>query len=192
MREWVFRWRGYVLVPAAALVVLLCHPTARSFFVGLAIALLGEALRIWGVGYSGATTRSSRVVTTQLVTAGPYAFVRNPLYLGNFITALGFLVVGAGGLSWALRLALTGVIVLTYVIVYGMIIPLEEEYLGRTYGRTYLEYKMVVPRLLPRLTPYSKRHGCFDWRVIATAEVHTLILFALIGCMMAAKLALRG
>lgn len=188
MREWVFRWRGYVLIPSATLVILLCHPTATSFIAGLLIALLGEALRIWGVGYSGTTTRESRVVAPQLVTAGPYAYVRNPLYLGNFITALGFLVVGAGGMSWTLRLVLMAVIIVSYATVYGLIIPLEEEYLGRTFGQVYSEYKRAVPRLLPRLTPYPKRHGWFDWKVIKTAEIHTLALFVLMGCMMLAKL----
>jgi len=103
MREWVFRWRGYVLIPSAALVLALCRPTKESFLLGLLVAALGEALRIWGVGYSGTTTRESRVIAPQLVTAGPYAYVRNPLYVGNFITAFGFVIVGCGGLDWSLR-----------------------------------------------------------------------------------------
>lgn len=191
MREWVFRWRGYVLVPAAALVVLLCRPTVKSFFLGLLVAMTGEALRIWGVGYSGTTTRDSRVVAPQLVTAGPYAYVRNPLYLGNFITAVGFLVVGAGGIGWVLRGALVCVTLVSYLTVYGLIIPLEEEYLARTFGQVYFDYKRVVPRVLPRFTPYARRQGTFDWQVIRYAEIHTLALFLLMGCMMAAKLVLE-
>jgi protein-S-isoprenylcysteine O-methyltransferase Ste14 len=180
-----------VLIPAAALVILLCHPTVKSFVPGLLVAVLGEGLRIWGVGYSGTTTRESRVIAPQLVTAGPYGYVRNPLYLGNFITALGFLIVGAGGIGWVMRLLLGSIIVLSYVTVYGLIIPLEEEYLARTFGPIYSEYKRAVPRLVPRLTPYPRSQGTFDWRVIKTAEIHTLILFTLMGCMMLAKLILE-
>ncbi len=188
MREWVFRWRGYVLVPTAALVVLVCRPTPGSFALGLAIAVFGEMLRMWGVGYSGTTTRERQVVAPQLVTAGPYAYVRNPLYLGNFITATGFLVVGSGDLSWVTRLALTLLMVLSYTTVYGLIIPLEEEYLGRTFGQVYFDYQRAVPRLIPRFSPYARRRGFFDWRVIKTAEIHTLILFLVMVSLMAARL----
>lgn len=188
MREWVFRWRGYVLIPSAVLVVVLCHPTIESFVAGLGVALLGEALRCWGVGYSGITTRESRVIAPQLVTAGPYAHVRNPLYLGNFITAFGFLVVGSGGIDWSLRLGLGALIVASYVTVYGIIIPLEEEYLGRMFGDAYQEYMRHVPRLIPRLTPYEKRQGTFHWSVIKNAEIHTLILFTVIACTLFGKM----
>ena len=188
MREWVFRWRGYVLIPSAVLVVVLCHPTLKSFLWGLGVALLGEALRCWGVGYSGTTTRESRVIAPRLVTAGPYAHVRNPLYLGNFITALGFLVVGSGGIDWSLRLMLGAIIVVSYATVYGIIIPLEEEYLAGMFGEEYREYLQHVPRLLPRLTPYEKRQGTFHWSVIGSAEIHTLALFTMIAGILFGKM----
>lgn len=179
-------------MPTGLLVLLLCHPTLLSFKVGLAVALTGEALRIWGVGYSGTTTREGRVIAPQLVTAGPYAYVRNPLYVGNFVTALGFLIIGAGGLAWWLRIALTVLIVGSYGTVYGIIIPLEEEYLQSTFGRVYSEYKRAVPRVVPRLTPYVRQQGTFHWSVIRSAEIHTLALFFLMGCVMAAKLLLES
>lgn len=177
-----------MLIPSAVLVVVLCHPTPESFVAGLVVALLGEALRCWGVGYSGTTTRESRVIAPQLVTAGPYAHLRNPLYLGNFITALGFLVVGSGGIDWSLRLALGAVIVVSYFTVYGIIIPLEEEYLGRMFGDAYTEYMKHVPRIVPRLVPYESRQGTFKWGVIKNAEIHTLILFTLIAGILFGKM----
>jgi protein-S-isoprenylcysteine O-methyltransferase Ste14 len=188
LRQWVFRWRGYVLVPTAALVVLFCHPTLKSFFGGLLIASMGEALRIWGVGYTGMTTRSSTVQAPALITGGPYAYVRNPLYLGNCVTAFGFFVIAAGGITWFARLMLLGILVVTYLTVYGIIIPLEEEYLLKTFGETYAHYQRVVPRLLPRLVPYPDALGAFDWRAIQRGEVHTLILFVLMCLLMGARL----
>ncbi len=192
MREWVFKWRGYVLIPSALVVLALCRPTTASFTCGLLVAVLGEALRIWGVGYSGLTTRSSQVQAPELVTAGPYAFVRNPLYIGNFITALGFAIVAAGGLCpatrWFLFLFTGG----TYITVYGLIVPLEEEYLARTFGEPYFEYRRRVPRWTPRLTPYPDMQGRFDWRAIAQGEIHTLALFVLVGSVMAYKLFLSS
>ena len=188
MRQFIFRWRGYVLIPTAALVVILSQPTLKSFLGGLLVACCGEALRIWGVGYSGTTTRHSTVIAPQLVTAGPYAYVRNPLYLGNFITALGFLLVAVGGIGWGLRLALLALILVTYVTVYGLIIPLEEAYLLKTFGAPYADYMRRVPRLLPRLSPYPEPQGTFQWEAIQKAEIHTLILFVLIGLIMGARL----
>jgi protein-S-isoprenylcysteine O-methyltransferase Ste14 len=188
LRRWVFRWRGYVLVPTALLVVFFCRPTLTSFVLGLCIAMAGEGLRIWGVGYSGVTTRSSKVVAPRLVTAGPYAYVRNPLYVGNFLTALGFSVVGFGGIDWLTRLLLLGLLVASYATVYGIIIPLEEEYLERTFGASYAEYMRLVPRVLPRLKPYPQAEGSFEWRNIKHAEIHTIALFTLVFLFMCMRL----
>lgn len=189
MRQWVFRWRGYVLIPTAVLALWLCQPTITSFVLGLLVALSGEALRIWGVGYSGVTTRMRKVVAPRLVTAGPYAYVRNPLYIGNFITALGFLIIAVGGIGWGLRVLLLLVTVASYGLVYaGIIIPLEEEYLARTFGNPYEEYCRHVPRLLPRPTPYPNAEGQFDWRAIQRAEIHTLGLFSAMCIYMMARM----
>ena len=178
-----------MLIPTAVLVVVLCQPTLRSFLGGMLIACLGEALRMWGVGYSGLTTRSSKVTAPELVTAGPYAYVRNPLYVGNFITALGFYCIAAGGIGWGMRLLLLAILVATYVTVYGLIIPLEEEYLRKTFGEPYLEYLRHVPRVIPRSTPYEDARGTFRWTAIQRGEIHTLLLFAVITFIMASRLA---
>jgi len=188
MRQWVFRWRGYVLLPAVLLVILTCRPTAASLALGLGVAVLGETLRIWGVGYTGVTTRHSQVVAPRLITAGPYAYVRNPLYLGNVITALGFLVVAVGGIGWGLRLALFAVMLLFYGFVYGIIIPLEEEFLETQFGDEYAAYKSEVPRVLPRSVPYARAQGTFDWAAIKRGEIHTLALFGLVAAFMLARL----
>lgn len=189
MRQWVFKWRGYVLIPTALLVLYVCRPTLESFVLGFLIAVAGEALRVWGVGYSGVTTRMRLVVAPRLVTAGPYAYVRNPLYLGNFITAMGFLVIACGGLGWPLRLFLLVLTVASYATVYvGIIIPLEEEYLGRQFGDIYERYKREVPRLLPRRSSYGDAEGDFDWRAIQRAEIHTLALFGVMLAVMGTRL----
>ena len=92
----VFGKRGLLLaVPAVALAAL-GKPSAFSIAVGLPLAFAGEALRAWAVGFSGVTTRSDMVEAPALVTAGPYAYVRNPLYVGNFVTAAGFAVAFTG------------------------------------------------------------------------------------------------
>ena len=189
MSQWVFRWRGYVFVPTALMVLYYCHPTTESFVLGLMVALAGELLRCWGVGYSGVTTRDSQVIAPRLVTAGPYAHVRNPLYLGNFITAVGFGIVAAGGLCWPMRSILFGTLCLTYGVVYArIIIPLEEAYLEKTFGEPYRRYLQQVPRLVPQVAPYAGAEGTFDPAVIVRAEIHTLALFTVMVLAMASRL----
>ena len=178
-----------MFIPTALMVLYYCHPTTESFALGLMVAIAGELLRCWGVGYSGVTTRKSEVVAPRLVTAGPYAHVRNPLYLGNFITAVGFGIIASGGLCWFMRTVIFSVLCLTYGVVYAkVIIPLEEAYLERTFGEPFRWYLQKVPRLFPQLTPYECAEGTFDPSVIVKAEVHTLALFCLMVSVMAYRL----
>lgn len=179
-RSWryvFFKNRGTLLALPAVSLVVFGRPTAASFAIGMPLALGGEALRCWAVGYSGVTTRSDRVVAPQLVTAGPYAYVRNPLYVGNFITAVGFTLVFVGGVSTARRtvLALTGLGMM--LAVYAAIVPLEEAYLRETFGAPFDGYVASVPRIVPQVTPAADPRGAYDASVIARAETRTFVSF---------------
>jgi protein-S-isoprenylcysteine O-methyltransferase Ste14 len=188
-RDLVFKQRGTLLaVPAVALVVL-GKPSGGSIAFGVPLALAGEALRCWAVGYSGVTTRADRVVAPRLVTAGPYAYVRNPLYAGNFITALGFSIAFTGGLPPGRRALLTAFGLGTMVAVYAAIVPLEEAYLRSTFGSAFDDYVRRVPRLLPRATPAVPAEGTYDARAIARAETRTFVSFALMLAALGAKAA---
>src|SRR6201996_8802882 len=83
-------------------------PSAFSIATGLPLAFAGEALRMWAVGYSGVTTRGDTVTAPALVTAGPYAYVRNPLYVGNALTGAGFALAFPGRNDPLTRAALVG------------------------------------------------------------------------------------
>lgn len=188
LRAWVFKWRGTILVPLALLALLIGKPTTLSFLIGLTVALLGEAVRIWGVGYAGATTRDSKVVAPRLVTAGPYAHVKNPLYVGNFITALGFCIVATGGTTIHQNFLLYGFFLLFYFGVYGLIIPQEEDYLLRTFGEEYYRYSLSVPRVIPSFRPYKDRYGIFSWRTIFMAEIHTVFMIIVMAVLLYLKM----
>jgi protein-S-isoprenylcysteine O-methyltransferase Ste14 len=188
LREFVFARRGELLAVPAAALALLGKPSAFSIAAGLPFAFAGEALRCWAVGYSGVTTRADQVTAPALVTAGPYAYLRNPLYAGNFITAAGFAYAFTGDLPRPLRRLLIGASLAALVAVYAVIVPHEEAYLRERFGPAFEHYSRNVPAVVPRREPYAGAQGTFDPAVIAKAETRT---FATFGVMLAA-LALRA
>ncbi len=186
-RDAVFKNRGALLALPAVALAWLGRPSRPSLAVGIPVALAGEALRCWAVGYSGATTRAAYVTAPQLVTAGPYAFVRNPLYLGNFITALGFTLAFTGALPATRRTALAVLGLGTMLGVYAAIVPLEEAYLRQTFGPAFEAYVRDVPPLVPRFAAAGSRAGSYDASVIGRAESRTFATFAIMLLLLGAK-----
>ncbi len=180
-QDLVFKNRGALLVSVAAALLVFGRPSLVSAIVGIGIAAMGEALRIWAVGYSGETTRADVVTAAALITAGPYAIVRNPLYLANGIIAIGFWFAFSGDVAWW-QAALLLIFTLAAVAgVYGTIIPHEERYLAKVFGPRYSVYMGSVPRILPRGKgmPVKEQAGTWHRSVISRAEVTTLLFFGL-------------
>jgi protein-S-isoprenylcysteine O-methyltransferase Ste14 len=189
-RTLVFKNRGALLVPVALVLLIFGRPSASSAIIGVVIAALGELLRVWAVGYSGVTTRAEIVTAPALVTNGPYAITRNPLYVANAIVALGFWFAFSGGISTAESIVLLVVVLALVVGVYAIIIPLEEAYLAGLYGQEYRRYLKAVPQLVPsgRSMPAAERKGAWRGDVIARAEIITLTFFALMVVVVVLKL----
>ena len=122
---------GFVMVAAFAF---FSHPTQRSLDIGLPVSLLGLALRAWAAGHLAKNQR--------LAVSGPYAFTRNPLYLGTLLTALGL---AAAGDSPGLAILFT----VLFLLVYLPAIELEEQHL-KSILPGYVAFAARVPLLLPR------------------------------------------
>ncbi len=120
----------------AAVYLWLAHPTRTSIVVGALVACAGLLLRAVA---SGHITKNAA-----LTTFGPYAYTRNPLYLGSLILGAGFAVAALNW--WVLPL-----LAFLFVAIYLPVIRSEEEFL-RTNFPEYAEYARRVPRLLPRLS----------------------------------------
>jgi protein-S-isoprenylcysteine O-methyltransferase Ste14 len=135
---------GFVL---AAAFIWLSAPTRTSLLYGLPVAILGIWLRAWAAGHVAKDRR--------LATGGPYACVRNPLYLGTLLAAAG-LVLAARSFPLALLFAAA------FLLMYLPAIELEEQHL-RSLFPEYAEYAARVPMLLPRFqrSPEGQR---FAWR----------------------------
>jgi protein-S-isoprenylcysteine O-methyltransferase Ste14 len=148
--KWLFAIRSYTPIPLIILTIIFAHPSRSSFCLGFLIAAIGEAIRIWAVGYAGSITRATEVgAGASLVTAGPYAQVRNPIYLGNFLISLGLCI--AAFVLWIIPIFLLG-----YVIQYFSIVRAEEEHLKKRFGALYESYLEHVPRFIPSLKNYDK------------------------------------
>ncbi len=189
-RTLVFKNRGALLVPVAIVLLVFGRPTGFSAAIGIAVAALGEALRIWAVGYSGVTTRAAIVTAPTLITGGPYAVIRNPLYLANAIIAFGFWLAFAGGVSPLEAAIMFAVVALLVCGVYAIIIPLEQSYLAGVFGEAYRRYVAAVPSIMPLGSRLAPADSVGRWRgeVIARAEIITLTFFALMIVVLLLKL----
>ena len=127
---WI-RWRVRVGYPVGIAAFLFARPQVKWLLGGVGIAFVGLLLRACAAGH----LRKHQ----QLATSGPYAFTRNPLYLGTTLVYLG-LGVAAGSL-WAIGL----VVPLMWVINVG-VVAREERYLERKFGDAYRAYKARVRR----------------------------------------------
>lgn len=178
LQAFVFKNRGLLLSLPAAILTICGRPSARSIATGVPLAVGGELLRCWAVGYSGVTTRNDAVTAGKLVTAGPYAYVRNPLYLGNFITAAGFAIAFTGKNSKRERRALILGSLAVMAAVYAAIIPHEEEFLEAQFGEAFERYCERVPRIIPQVEPMPGGEGEWDPEALIAAESKTFATFA--------------
>lgn len=187
----VFKNRGLLLTLPAVVLAAFGKPSAFSVTLGLPIAIAGELIRCWAVGYSGVTTRGDKVEAPKLVTAGPYAHVRNPLYVGNFITALGFALAFTGKNGFGDRLALIGGSLGVMAAVYATIIPHEEQFLRTQFGDEFDRYCERVPALVPQVEAPEEQSGSWDPTVIKDAETRTFVTFGAMLAVLALK-SLKG
>ncbi len=142
--------RVLLVFALVALMVVFARPEPRHVTLGLLIVLPGEALRVWSAGYL--------LKTRELVTAGPYRYTRNPLYLGRLAIFTGLCVMTqlpyhAG---WA-------VLLLGYAVFFGYYLPRKERVeparLLELHGEAYARYRADVPALLPSWRPYRHASG---------------------------------
>jgi protein-S-isoprenylcysteine O-methyltransferase Ste14 len=147
-RRW-FKWRSLSPLPLFLLLVLLpaqFHPEGLGLVSILAGIFSAEALRLWAVGYAGSATRTRGDRVPQLVHAGPYTHVRNPLYVANIVmyTLCGILF----GNLW-----IAALIFLYSCAQYTFIVAFEERILLSTFGPAYEAFVAAVPRWLVSPVP---------------------------------------
>ena len=153
--------------------LLLMNPSMRSMLIGGVIALAGMILRLWAAGH----ILKGRVLTR----TGPYAFLRNPLYLGSFFMALGVMIGGQG--YWLLP-----VFALFFLVFYLPVMRAEEQELLRGYGDAFVAYSKKVPLFFPRFRPVGYSVSGFLWsRVALNREYRAVVGLILAEAFLAIK-----
>jgi protein-S-isoprenylcysteine O-methyltransferase Ste14 len=136
---------GFVLVAAF---LWLSQPSWTSLAAGLPVSILGLAVRAWAAGHLEKNLA--------LTAGGPYAHVRNPLYVGTLTVAAGLAIA-------ARRWELGALFAVVFALIYLPVVELEEQHLRKLFP-DYAEYARQVPKLIPRLTAAgSSKH--FEWRL---------------------------
>jgi protein-S-isoprenylcysteine O-methyltransferase Ste14 len=155
------------------LVAALARPTPASLLLGLPLAVLGEAVRIWASGHIEKTRR--------LATGGPYAHSRNPLYVGSLLMALGVAVTCAS--SWVVL-----AVAAYFLAFYPSVMREEAGFLARTFPGEHAAWATSVPLFWPRLTPGGPRATRFElarvrmnreWRTAAALPLLAALLLVL-------------
>ena len=168
----IFRLRFAVLYPLGAYLVFFAMPDDRSLRLGTAFIVVGVLMRLWSNGYA--------IKLDKLTTSGPYALVRNPLYLGTGLILLGLVLMLKA--SWIGLAALVMV-----AVAYTRTIRNEERMLADKFGAAYLDYRARVPAMWPAWRPYaggekwpfsferlwqSREHKVFLWVSIIVIGFH--------------------
>ena len=179
--RWLFPRRVWLPLPlAVALLVMPSGEERRLFLVlGVAIVAIGELLRLWAVRHIGVISRTRSDRLGPLVATGPFALMRNPLYLGNIALWIGFAL--SARLPW-----MVPVVVVLLGFEYHAIVRWEEHLLEARRGDEYREYAAHVPRWIPKTKRRDQLFSAssaasavaFSWRETFFSERGTLLAIA--------------
>ncbi len=138
---------------------------------GALAAAMGAVLRVWGAAYLGFNiVHHGQMQAASVMAAGPYRYVRNPLYLGGWfmLAAVSLLMPPTG--------ALFTMILIT--VFYLRLILGEEAFLTTQLGEGYREYLRAVPRLIPRLrSPLPRAAAQPHWLIALLTELNPIGIF---------------
>jgi protein-S-isoprenylcysteine O-methyltransferase Ste14 len=150
-RSFVSRWRVRLGYPLATVVLALARPTLRSIVAGGLVGAIGLVVR----GLAAGHLQKQTVLTV----TGPYAYTRNPLYLGSAILAL-----GAAVATWSWIAA--WILLAYFAAFYSIVMRSEEQELRLQHGQAFEAYAKAVPLFLPRFTAAKlspNAAGSFSW-----------------------------
>lgn len=183
---WLFRYRSFLPVPLALILLLVrAGETGGTVLItsGALIVLAGQVLRLWAVRHIGTISRTRTTRYGPLMTAGPYAIVRNPLYVGNWLLWTGFAV-------WSRLLWMVPVAWLVFFFQYRAIARWEAAFIRSKYPDTYDQYASDVRAWMPRWAPREALAAVaplHPWREVFFSERGTLIAVVAMAALLTTK-----
>jgi len=162
-RRTVFTWLVPLLLLGLTLWLRRDDGGWAAYGSGIALVILGEVVRFWAAGFIAKDAT--------IATGGPYAHVRNPLYFGSLLLAVGMGLVSGLGV-WGV-----GITVSLFLVFHLAAILYEEKFLKAKFGQPYLDYLGRVPRLLPSPWPRTTGSGRFEWAQALRNREQTTALF---------------
>jgi len=151
-RPLLARWRVPLGFVTAIAVIIYSTPTWRTLWIGFAVAVAGEAIRVWAAGH----LEKSREVTR----SGPYRFTRHPLYLGSSFIAVGVMLAAN-----SLVVAIAGTVYMVATI--GAAILTEEAFLRQAFGDTYAKYERSQAEPMHRRFSIERAMRNREYRAVA-------------------------
>ena len=159
----VQRLRVTAGIVLALALVLLSEPTRASLYLSIPFAVVGLGIRAWAAGHLAKNE--------DLASSGPYALVRNPLYLGTLVAAVGLAIAST-------RLSVFLLVAAVFLLVYFPVIEQEEAHLRKLFPK-FGDYANRVPMLIPRQPPAGPLSGFRGKLYLRNQEYKALIAFAL-------------
>jgi protein-S-isoprenylcysteine O-methyltransferase Ste14 len=164
---WQRKVRRIPLFIGAFLLVIFARPKFPGILIGMILIFLGEGIRIWAAGH----LQKNEVLTV----TGPYAYVKNPLYIGSIFITSGFCIMADNVYFMALAL---------YMFCFHYI-PykkrVEGDRLRKIFGSRFEDYDEKVPEYLPRRTPYSNEKSSWQFRCFIENSEEGILLIVLAG-----------
>jgi hypothetical protein len=154
----------------AFLLVVFAKPYLIGVVIGSILIIVGEGIRIWAAGH----LQKNEVLTV----SGPYAYVKNPLYIGTILITTGFCI-------FADNIYLLAAVTFAFCFHY---IPykkrVEGDRLRKIFGSQFEDYDQKVPDYIPRWTPYSSEKSPWRFRNFIENSEEGILLVILIGILL--------
>ena len=167
--RWLAKRRSVILAPLFTIALLTARTTSSypvellRDLLGLACIIGGTRLRLVAASYHEGGHE------TGPITAGPYAWIRHPLYLANFLLGLGIILIAGW---WPMTVAY----LVVFLPVHAVIMCSEETHLTRLYGRQYEDYRRAVPGIFPWRRYRGPREGRRSGRKIRQGREYLKVL----------------
>ena len=162
--------RRVPLFIGALLLLIFAKPNPPGMIVGIILILLGEAIRIWAAGH----LQKNEALTV----TGPYAYVKNPLYIGSILITTGFCILADN----VYILALATFMFCFHYIPYKK--RVEGDRLRRIFGSRFEDYDQKVPDYLPRRRPYSKEKVSWQFKNFIENSEEGILFLNIVGILL--------